>query len=335
MKRILSAVLSLAVISSNAHMVFADGVPAVLPQATELSEDIIPSQWAKNGIASAKNIGLTKDDESYIYQEPITREAFCELIYNYYTLSQENSNSPNAEIKFYDNSEFTDTDNPHVEELRQLHIIDGKSKTEFAPDDYLVREEAAAIIFRLINKLHPDWTSSGAYSDYNDSEKISDWAFNAVLNLTEMKVMSGVENNNFSPDGLYTTEQAIVTLFRVYYLFNDSELSNAENMTYPDIEALQISVDNGHSPWRIECEQVVNAFLLKKGEIIDETEKISLESTDDKAEAVYKAGASVNVIELFKPIDKSDTGIWIIKAFEKKDIIGGADDITRIIVSDN
>lgn len=37
---------------------------------------------------------------------------------------------------------------------------------------------------------------------------------------------------------------------------------------------------------------------------------------------------------MFKPIDKSETGIWIVKSCAKKDVIGGADGETEISVSD-
>lgn len=329
MKKILTAVLSLAIIASNATMIFADDINNAVSETTNEA-----SLWAKNGILAAKNIGLVKDNESFLYKDPINRENFCELIYNYYTLLPKDSASPDTEIKFYENSKFTDTDNPHIEELRKLGIVDGKSKSEFAPDDYLVREEAATIIFRLINKLHPNWTPNEAFADYNDSEKISDWAFNAVLNLTEMKIMSGVENNNFSPDGLYTAEQAIITLVRTYYIFNDSEFLNVENMTYPDIENLQKSVDNGHQPWRLDCEQVINAFLLKKGVDVEKTEILLLDGTNDTITAECKTDNTIIHIELFKPIDKSENGVWIVKSFAKDDIIGGADDMTQIIVND-
>ena len=74
---------------------------------------------------------------------------------------------------------------------------------------------------------------------------------------------------------------------------------------------LQISVDNGHFPWRLDPKQVIMAFLSEKGqdvnnirlpEIINDT----LKYTDGNIE-----------MELFKPIDKSENGIWVVKTYNE------------------
>lgn len=106
--------------------------------------------------------------------------------------------------------------------LNALGVIKGKSETEFAPNDYLTREEAATIIFRLINTVHSGWTATEQYFDFADSGQISDWAMNSIQVICNMGIMKGVEGNKFAPKDNYTTEQAIVTLVRVYDNFNES-----------------------------------------------------------------------------------------------------------------
>ena len=93
---------------------------------------------------------------------------------------------------------------------------------------------------------------------------------------------------------------------------NIDNIDNAENMTYEDIRSLQISVDNGHFPWRLDPEQVIMAFLSSKGISISnirlpEITNDTLKYVDDNIE-----------MELFKPIDKTEKGIWIVKTFQKK-----------------
>lgn len=117
---------------------------------------------------------------------------------------------------------FTDTDNEHIEVLNALGIVKGKSETEFAPNDSLTREEAAAILCRLINKIYPGWDATAQYFDFADSGEISDWAMNDIQVICNMGIMKGVEDNKFAPKDNYTTEQAIVTLVRVYDNFNES-----------------------------------------------------------------------------------------------------------------
>ena len=96
----------------------------------------------------------------------------------------------------------------------------GKSKTEFAPNDRLTREEAAAILFRLINVAHPDWAANTLYYEFDDSDDISDWAMDSIQWICNMGIMEGVDENNFAPQDTYTTEQAVVTIVRVYERFN-------------------------------------------------------------------------------------------------------------------
>ena len=90
----------------------------------------------------------------------------------------------------------------------------------FAPNDFLTREEAAAIIFRLINTVYPDWIAPEQYFDFADSAQISGWAMNNIQVICNMGIMKGVEDNKFAPLDNYTTEQAIATLVRVHDKFN-------------------------------------------------------------------------------------------------------------------
>lgn len=174
------------------------------------------SQWAKESVAEAKKINLINADENYNYTAFITREGFCELIFNYFTTV------PDGLTAIYAKNPFADTDNTHISVLNALGVIKGKSETEFAPNDYLTREEAATIIFRLINTVHSGWTATEQYFDFADSGQISDWAMNSIQVICNMGIMKGVEGNKFAPKDNYTTEQAIVTLVRVYDNFNES-----------------------------------------------------------------------------------------------------------------
>ena len=47
---------------------------------------------------------------------------------------------------------------------------------------------------------------------FNDSDKISKWAKDAVDNITDLGLMSGVGNNEFDPKGTVTREQLAVVL---------------------------------------------------------------------------------------------------------------------------
>ena len=287
------------------------------------------SPWAKDSVAMAEKINLIQPGENYNYTAFITREEFCGLIFSYIRNAAEILDSPAAAVP------FTDTNNAHIGILNLWGIIKGKSETEFAPNDSLTREEAAAILCRLINKIYPGRDATAQYFDFADSGEISEWAMNDIQVICNMGIMQGIGDNRFAPKGLYTTEQAVATLVRVYNNFSKSnDTSNAENLSYSQIEDLQESVNNGHFPWRLDYKQVIMNFLSDKGEKAENGELVAFAGDGEKCSGNYKIGNSIYTLELFKPIDKSETGIWIVKSCAKKDVIGGADGETEISVSD-
>lgn len=169
------------------------------------------SPWAKETVSEAKRLNIIKTDVSYNYTAFISREEFCELVFNYIENFSESAFSVGV-IK----PPFADTDNEHIEVLNALGIINGRSETEFAPNDSLTREEAAAILCRLIKEMYPDSAATEMYFDFADIDQISDWAASGIQVICNMGIMNGVGDNKFAPQELYTTEQAITTLVRVY-----------------------------------------------------------------------------------------------------------------------
>lgn len=166
-----------------------------------------PSEWAAKDIDYALAVGITDYGKDYLYKENITREEFCELIYNLIVLASDEIIAPITDS-------FTDTKNEKILMLNGLGIVNGKTATEFAPDDYLTREEAATIIVRMVNKVFP-MAATEMWFEYDDIDQVSEWASDSIQTISNLGFMNGVGNNRFAPKDTYTTEQAIVTLVRV------------------------------------------------------------------------------------------------------------------------
>lgn len=168
------------------------------------------SGWAKDDINKAIAEGwLGSGDFGGNYTQNITRERFCDVTYAG-LLNQ------GYEPAHSDFSPFTDISSPTVSSLYQSGIISGKSDTMFAPNDYITREEAATILYRMAKFMNIDLpdVADGVYFD--DEAEISDWALTAAKDMREMGVMNGTSDNIFSPDDIYTVEQAIATMVRLY-----------------------------------------------------------------------------------------------------------------------
>lgn len=234
MKKLLSIILAITMLCSAAIVAFADDT------TPKISATSVPaSKWAEDSIETARKISIISGN--YNFPGAITREEFCELVFNYII------NFPGSAFSVgIINPPFTDTDNEHIEVLNALGIVKGKSETEFAPNDYLTREEAAAILCRLINKIYPDWDTTEQYFDFADSGQISDWAMNDIQVICNMGIMQGVGDNRFAPKELYTTEQAAATLVRIYENVGKSKTNDTADLTFADKLNAQMPADKNY-----------------------------------------------------------------------------------------
>lgn len=105
-----------------------------------------------------------------------------------------------------------------------------------------------------------------------------------------------------------------------FSLINDVDvpvITNAENLSYAQMRDLQRQVDNGHFPWRLDYEQVMQSYISGQGENVEGGSLISFAGDDEKCSGTYEVGNYRYLIELFRPIDKTEHGIWIVRSYEK------------------
>ena len=191
----------------------------LLSYSASFSEDMQtplapPSEWAADAVQKGIELNITSNKKSYNYRAAINREDFCELTYNFIV------NVIKAPIPKAQNN-FTDTNSINVNVLCDMGIIKGKADGIFAPNHFLTREEAATIIVRTVNLLMPV-AAREMYYVYNDEADISPWAANSIQLASNMGIMKGTGNNNFSPKGIYTTEEAIVVLIRLSEIYKSN-----------------------------------------------------------------------------------------------------------------
>jgi len=171
------------------------------------------SEWSADYIVQAKDLGLLEDVTDISYKEPITREKFCEILFNMYSKSISIENPKTWNIGMY--PIFEDCNNEKVVTLYLEDIIKGKGDKIFAPNDYLTREEAATILIRYVNKFMP-MPVHEVYFEYDDISEVSEWASDSVQIISNLGIMEGVGDNKFAPKDTYTAEQAIATIMRLY-----------------------------------------------------------------------------------------------------------------------
>ena len=128
----------------------------------------------------------------------------------------------------------------------------------------------------------------------------------------------------FFADEYERMSKGITHIESTFSLINDIDtpvITNAEKMSYAQMKDLQRQVDNGHFPWRLDYEQVVQSFLYGKGIDVEDGEITELAGGGSAGgiSLTYTIGekeyTQIYSIELFKPIDKTESGIWIVRTF--------------------
>lgn len=209
MKRVISIILT---------AVFAFG--AALPASAKTW--ITLSSWAYTDVSNYRKDGLLPQSMDGIsdYTTEINRLQFAEILYN--SLYKSRMINQNNYIHG-----FLDIKHVAATALKNQNIIEGEFVSEdeygnkeynFNPDKKLTREEMAAMLYRTIDRFAKGLLTAMSIVPA-DSDKVSDWAKEAVGAVLGSQVMLGRDGGNFDPQGTLTIEQAIVSVYRLYQMY--------------------------------------------------------------------------------------------------------------------
>lgn len=176
--------------------------------------EVVADEWAVPEIKNAYDNGflatslLWKD-----FKMEITRVEFAEtVVLLYEKLIGEKAETESA--PFEDISHLSDYMKDIVSKSYNLGFINGTDERTFAPDMLLTREQAAAILYRIYEKLGKGYEVSA--DAFNDDDKISDWAKTPVYFMVNHKILQGVGDNNFAPLANAQKQQAVAIAVRMF-----------------------------------------------------------------------------------------------------------------------
>ena len=177
----------------------------------ELEELRTPSPWAAESIKKASALKIAPDYLINQYSRYVTRAEFCAFAAK---LFEAFSGGEITESK-----KFGDTTDVNVEKMAGLGIITGMTDTVFKPNEYLTREQGAVIMARLAAAAGAPFPEKGAA--FYDNHHISSWAAKSVGQVNGAGIINGIGDNLFAPKYLYTREQCIVIMVRLFeYFYN-------------------------------------------------------------------------------------------------------------------
>lgn len=179
----------------------------ILPEYIPFYDLETASVWAREGLDAAFDKGICLDNEKgYRLTENITRLEFCRLVSG---ILQDVAPEGDTEPEII----FSDVDSDVVEKLVSAHIIYGFDDGTFRPNEHITREQAAAILTRI---MKASGKLAGAEShQFADDGDISGWAKDSVDAMYSAGIMVGVGDNRFAPLAYYTREQAVLTVLKV------------------------------------------------------------------------------------------------------------------------
>ena len=190
-----------------------DKVPGSLPtQPTgPVFNDLSQAEWAKEAIQhlAAKGIVAGKSTAKFCPNDYVTREEGAKIITGAFDFVNKSASS-----------NFTDVANNrwsymYVSSASSLGIINGDG-TSFRPTATMTREEMATILHRVYVLL--DVKISGGAMKFNDDNKVSSWAKEAVSALSGAGVINGMGDGSFAPKSPVTRAQLAKVVYEILKL---------------------------------------------------------------------------------------------------------------------
>lgn len=194
----------------------AGGLPAESNVGKPNSD--IPDSWALAELTEAINAGLvptTPINFQKAYQDNITRQDFCLLIWELMSKHPDIINLlyTKPEVSFTDVNGQTHA-GERIQWVARLGLINGVGSGRFDPYATLTRAQAAKILALTVQMLGK--ADTGEQFNFSDRAQFPGWDQGWIDYCGVNKIMNGVGNNAFDPNGTFTRQQAILTMVRVY-----------------------------------------------------------------------------------------------------------------------
>lgn len=202
-----------------------------------------------NGIAQ----GLT--DNYFGVEEPIKRVDAAMILGNFVYL--EDTDVPKAA--------FTDVPPRAVKNisiLKHYGIVNGKSKTKFAPDLEITRGEAAIMLYNAHKDVFPPTEELEGQLKFSD---VSDRYREAVHVLTEAGIIKGKSNNQFGTKEPLTRGQLALLIERIYYY--EGPLGKEDNGEYPS-EAMELSITTDKTVYDLDEDENIKVLIKNQSDQI-------------------------------------------------------------------
>ena len=201
--------------SPSSSTVVSGGTNILIPSDTpskpaQITFSDTKNHWATesiNYLVSLKAISGYPDG-SFKPEACVTRAEFAKIVCSAFDISGNYA-------AMYDDVSENDWFAQSVCALSEANITNGYNSA-FVPNSNIKREDAAVILFRLLN--HLSINTSGNKLSFNDADSRSGYALSAVEKIAESGIITGDENLMFNPINNLTRAEAATIIHRAHIL---------------------------------------------------------------------------------------------------------------------
>lgn len=170
-------------------------------------------------------------------------------------------------------------------------IVSGYSESIFGPDDSIIREQFAAMMYRYALYKGCDVSAQADLNKYTDADQISDYAIPAFEWANANGIITGTSESALTPQGEALRGQAAAMLkrFCTKFIFTETEGENPEES---NIDAGQDDLEKGNSDEAIQNPSTQTGGLA--GSPADNSVKPAEDDEQDNSPSIIVGSASAN-----------------------------------------
>ncbi len=180
-----------------------DETDTVIPE--NVFTDIDGYEWARADIEELAKSGVLNGvgKNTFAPAENVTRAEVSKMVCKLLGIDEESGESKFADVN---------TDDwfcGYVKALAAKNIINGVNEKEFKPEEYISRQDFAAMLQRAL-----DITAQETEESFSDVDTIADYAREAALALKSAGILQGDEQGRFNPKSCTARAEAAVMINR-------------------------------------------------------------------------------------------------------------------------
>lgn len=182
-------------------------------QTTDLSfTDVAPNAWYYNAAkyCSQNNIIMGTSKTTFAPEKKLTRGMVVAILYR-----MEGEQAVSGASKFPDVQDSSQYYYKAVKWATDKKLVNGYNNGNFGPEDSVLRQDLAIILYNYAKYKEKDITSSKELSEFKDKDSVSDYAVNQVKWAVSSGVITGNSDKTLNPKGTATRAEA-AAMFEKY-----------------------------------------------------------------------------------------------------------------------